>query len=473
MRRLQYARRQRYLYLALLAIVFLCGPLLLDEWSPEVLANVYGKDHQVFELMGFVGAFALAAAAALELAGKRRSWRRLILVLLPTLTLVTFLNYLAEHSSRPWDYMCYENAAKAILDNADPYRVAEKAYLYPPLLAEALAGIYRATAPAALAFRWSTEMRWKAVFVFVQSFQFLLLCTLYGLLYRWARACGAPIIQSVCLVAALLIFNVPLFRTLRHCQINLWILNAWLVGVLWAARSPWIAGAAVAVGAHLKLYPALLAAVFLLTRRYAAAVAALLSGALILLLLTSWGSNWTVWRQFLAAPGYQEFFAYRNGSVFSVAPISLYFLTGTRFWLGRPGTLVALCIATAVLVWFAVRFVKRNASVQPDTQEKRFRGHAMDAILLSLLVSPIVWEHHYVLALPAVVWGLTSLPSDTRLKVGLAALLIFAVPSFDVFLLGYSRLCGVLLLTVLSAPGRSLRLPTAPNLNGLRHVRRN
>jgi hypothetical protein len=70
----------------------------------------------------------------------------------------------------------------------------------------------------------------------------------------------------------------------------------------------------------------------------------------------------------------------------------------------------------------------------------------MDLLGLSLLISPLAWEHHYVMAVPIVVWAVSFGGQARLIRVGLATILVLCIPTFDVFPLSYHRILGLFLL---------------------------
>jgi hypothetical protein len=76
----------------------------------------------------------------------------------------------------------------------------------------------------------------------------------------------------------------------------------------------------------------------------------------------------------------------------------------------------------------------------------------MDAIALSLLVSPSAWEHHYVLAIPVALWAIVTRRFDKPWQTGIGAFLIFALPTSNIFPLSYNRLAGLFVLFHLTNP---------------------
>jgi hypothetical protein len=84
-----------------------------------------------------------------------------------------------------------------------------------------------------------------------------------------------------------------------------------------------------------------------------------------------------------------------------------------------------------------------------------FLAHGADALAFALLLSPSVWEHHYVMALPLALVACASRGGD---RPGLLALGLFAtlaMPTFDLYPLAYQRLAGLCLLLGLTGPGRT------------------
>jgi hypothetical protein len=116
---------------------------------------------------------------------------------------------------------------------------------------------------------------------------------------------------------------------------------------------------------------------------------------------------------------------------------------------------IAGILSAAVVAVFAWRFLARERAwralrVLPEEREHacvwRHAGHAMDALALALMISPTVWEHHYLLAIPIAVWAVAGWGRRHPIAIASATILIFALPTFDVFLLSYHRIAGLLLL---------------------------
>jgi alpha-1,2-mannosyltransferase len=444
-------------YTVLLAAGLLL-PLALAASGLPIVGASYGPERRVFELLGATGSVALLAVGALELRRRRGSPPIEFLPLLLGLA-VAFqtLVLVSEFSERLYDYQCYEVAAKKLLAGESAWGDARFVYLYPPLLAQTLAALYLALQHGAtwIGLAPAPASLWDAVFYLYQAVQPLLAAAAFALTYRVGRLGGLEATPAALIAAGLLLVNNPVVRTLRWSQVNLWVLDAVLLGVVLRVRAPLAAGAAIAFGAHLKLQPLVLALPWIAKRQWRA-LAGLAAGLLGLALLeTRGGRDLEPWRQFLAfAPSFPTGTFFRDNSIHSVVRNLVHAADRGGFLVFEPWVEgVAVVFAIAVLaVIFAWRFVRRERALrqQPERDARCQLGHAMDALAFVLLAAPITWEHHYVLAIPITAWAAAGWGRAHPVAIALAALLMFAPPTFDLFPLSYHRLAGLVLLLVVT-----------------------
>ena len=446
-----------YAALGLLAVL---APLALAEWAPPFVGMSYSQRSLPFELLGLTG-------GALWLFAAWRAWPRarcgvapFLEVAAPLLVALHFLVLTSEYAERRFDYDCYEYAGRALLAGQNPYEVG-LIYLYPPLTAKAMATAFQVTSAAGGALGWSAARDdvWDRVFYLYQCAQLALAIGAYFLLRRFASVVGLAAVWTPALVGALLLFGNPVFRTLRHGQVNLWILDLSLVSVLAARRLPALSGAALALAGHVKLYPLLLALPMAIRRRWRALAWSVGFVALIGFALADWGRDLTLWREFadFARREFPGEIALRNTSPHAIA------WNATRFLTGAPRAVGALAgfAGAGFAAWYAARAWRRERalremSVAGETVETRaFATHAADALAFSLLVSPSVWEHHYVLALPLALVAVSLRGLERPGLVALGLFLVFGMPTFDLFPLSLHRLAGMLLLLALT-PSRRL-----------------
>jgi hypothetical protein len=461
------------LYAALIAAA--AGiPLLIWVQGLPIAGNTYGKPFEHFELLGFTGSAALFVFAVVEL--RRRgplSLETALPVIAPALLGVLFLQLVSEYPARSWDYGCYEQAAQLVEAGGNPYGGC---YIYPPLPAQAMSALYGLVgwAGSLTQVDIQPQTRWDLVYYAYQCVQILLVLFTYAVCYRFARSLGLNAVHASLLVSALFVFNNPLFRTVRYHQMNLWVLDAFVLSALLLKRYPGVVALAVAVAAHVKLYPAILLAPWAAARQWRVAAGSLVGIAVIGFLQTGGGRDWTLWSQFLSAfRSFTETMSVQVTDLRNVGVRGVVYQSGqlTERLLGLdPGALtsyvdpaVAL-VTVGIAVWFAVRFLQREriyrrlagrpaAELDGGRLEQfRWYGHTMDAAGLSLLVSPLVWEHHFVVAVPLILWAVAIRGREQAVPIGVAAFLILVMPTFGLYPLVYHRLAGLLLLLRLTEP---------------------
>ena len=442
---------------AALGLLAALAPLALAEWAPPFVGMSYSQRSLPFELLGLTG-------GALWLFAAWRAWPRarggvapLLEVAAPLLVALHFLVLTSEYAERRFDYDCYEYAGRALLAGQNPYEVG-LIYLYPPLTAKSMAGAFEVTSAASTALGWSAARDdvWERVFYLYQCAQLALAIAAYFLLRRFAREVGLDAVWTPVLVGALLVFDNPVFRTLRHGQVNLWILDLSLASVLFARRLPALSGAALALAGHVKLYPLLLALPMAIRRRWRALAWSAGFAALIALALAGWGRDFTLWREFadFARREFPGEIALRNTSPHAIAWNATRFLTGAPRAVGTLATIAAAGFAA----WYLARAWRRERALREacaGVETRAFATHAADALAFSLLVSPSVWEHHYVLALPLALVSVALRGRDRPGLVALGIFLAFGMPTFDLFPLSLHRLAGMGMLLALT-PARRL-----------------
>jgi len=340
------ARTVRAWLLYGLGIVIAVGlPLLLvqiDAPFVRVMDEIY---HPIVLLQLFV--FSASAVLTVALVGKLWQWRKGSRQdLLPFVAgiLVTFhlLAIMRQHDARSWDYQCYEGAARAIVSGSNPYG---SCYIYFPTPAQAMALIARggtwlavrgAGSFVGMATAHSMDaLSWDLLFYFYETTQLLLVIAAFVLCYRLARRLGMQQLHATGLMTVLFLLNNPLLATLKHNQVNLWVLDLILLAILAIDRYPVVAGLCVAIGAHIKLYPLALLLPWTLRRQWRAGLSAGLGIVAIFLLQTNGGRDLTLWRQFLAfADAFPRGTFFRDNSLHSL----VYYSLGHRNWVLGDGS---------------------------------------------------------------------------------------------------------------------------------------
>jgi hypothetical protein len=295
------------------------------------------------------------------------------------------------------------------------------------------------------------------VFYFYQCGQYFSVILAYELSRRFATMVGLSRWDSLLLVSALFLFDNPLVRTLKHDQVNLYVLNSILISMISLPKHQFFSGLALSFGGHIKLYPLLFGLPLTLMKKWKTVLGIVVGFGVVIVVQTNFGRNWELWRQFveflphLPAPA-----NFRNNSIYSLVSNLVRFS-------GLPkqitGSLVGMA-TLSVLVWFAARFFQRekiynkDMSLFEDQQRFRVFGNMIDCLALMLLVSPLVWEHHYVFAIPVAIWTIAQQGSKNPWLVGVGIFMMLVPPTFDVFPLSYHRISGLLLLLWLTSPKR-------------------
>ena len=454
---------------ALIALAAYAGARALGAWAVPLVGSSYGVANLPYEL--FAWGIAMGALVAAAVACRRWGLRSPVEVA-PVLGFLTvFLHavyQLAEYAFvKSWDYGCYERAAQALLRGGDPY--AGTGYLYPPLTARLLAALAQAVGRLDAALPRSAGVApdpWAGAFYFAQCGQLLLVAGLFALLLAWARRRGVPLFEAAVVVTFALALSNPLVRTLRHHQVNLFVLVAMLVVLLHAERRPWLAGLLLAVAAHVKLYPALLLLPWLLRRRWRPVVAFAVGAAGIAWWSGPQLSTWAGLGRVLGvvqAAGAPEGVAVEYlrsntipGFLQNTARL-LCWLAGRPLDTLRPAVAVLARGALALVVLgFALRAWRRErgaGAAQADDAE-RLVGHQVDCFALMLLLTPLAWEHVFVFALPVLVeaWARSGRGDGALPWPVIAAwAAIFVVPTVDLYPVSYSRLLGLGLLVELTS----------------------
>jgi alpha-1,2-mannosyltransferase len=309
------------------------------------------------------------------------------------------------------DLAVYRDGGRAILDHARLYELrfpGDLAFTYPPLAAL----VFVAVAKASLGVTEPIVTVGSMILLPVMLRQALRLQPLSSWLSN-AQASRAALV-----VGAAALWLEPMWTTLRYGQIDVLIATLILFDLSRDDESR-SKGVAIGLAIGLKLTPGIFAAYLLFTRRYRAAVTSLVVFVL------------TVAAGFALAPGdSQEFwggdFLYpkRVGRIENAANQSLrgawarvlHSLSVETVWL------CSAVVVGAVGMVLACRAGRRGEEAL---------GFSLCA-LTGLLVSPVSWSHHWVLAIPVLLLFVMSAHRAGSTKRLLASLLVAIV--------GYSQM---------------------------------
>jgi hypothetical protein len=433
----------------------IAGVLLWSrDWEIVRLASTKQKE-DLFGLFAFCVFAALTYILYLEIGpGPDRSPQKIILVGLPYLVGLIFLAQTTELSFGSWDYEQYETAFRAVAAGISPYQ--DTRYLYPPLFAEMMAFVSR-IGVRLFSYLGMDKSPWVFVFYIHQASLLFFLLLSYLMSIKFSVQLGLEELYAVLLTSAIYLLNVPILRTLSNNQVNFYILTSVLAVFLLVWRYPFAAGVATALGGLIKLYPFALSAPLFFMKKWKALAGILVGTAAVIFLETDFFRDFELWKQFfnfyLSFPVEQESLLFRNSS-----PMS--FLRSTLGLLGLPTSMlriVFIVVVAVILIWFSLRFFQREkinlgTTLTMDMISFRGLGHLLDFSVISLLIAPSAWEHHYVIAIPLGIWAFVMRGNDAFLITFIAAVLTFAMPVYNIYPFSYLRMVGLIMLLILTSP---------------------
>lgn len=418
------------------------------------LAYSYIRDSSLFEYFGFVGAVVLLVNIGIVRKQNKfkKEYDKVFQIFFAVFVFLQLI-FFSELSRMGNDYQAYQESVRALLAGQSPYHssfTASHPYIYPPLLAQGMAFIYRA-----VSWIWLhiTSQGLKEVdafsflFYFFQYLQFCLTILSFTLSYLVARKFRIHPRSAAFLVFILFSVNLPLYRNFSQNQINLWILVGLLLAILWVQKRSFLSGLVIAIGAQLKLYPIIQVLPWILSKKWRAITGLFVTLSGIFLLETSGGKSLALWSDFLFyIQKVEKGVALRNNSIYSLSFNLSRLIFGNRVDPVNISTTILWIILTGLLtVWIFIRMYRRM-QLKDACPEDQLIGNMMDAIFLMLFLSPSVWDHHLVAVIPVAIWAISKHPEKLLGSIGLALIFIFFLPTFDVFFFSYSRLAGLVLL---------------------------
>lgn len=305
-------------------------------------------------------------------------------------------------------------------------------YIYPPLLAATLSPLV-----------FLSEEGLGYVFHLANYFGVIMLAVLlYWILPRYGISREVAGIGLVLLLA----INVPISRTLIYHQVNVFVFDLMLLGLYFFPRSCFLSALSLTLAMHLKVYPALLVIPFIAARQWrwlawCAASQVLILGA------TSVLTDPRYYLDFIGQLG-----SLRETGLRNTAPGVFIANTFRIFGIQRPvlETILSFAMRLGLLAAFtvaAVRIVRRRLL---DTGSGPagivLGGYALVPIAM-LLVSPSVWEHHYVLLILSfpIVATLLRTPGETGTLL-MAWAFVFVLPVVELYPFSYLPLLAMALL---------------------------
>jgi alpha-1,2-mannosyltransferase len=313
-------------------------------------------------------------------------------------------------------------------------------YIYPPFLAQLL--IPLASMSPSGYFLALQALNWGLAFLAL-----FLTAKLLG--FRPGQS-----ILPILVLFALLPSNRALFTTMHHGQTNLLVLDAVLASLVFRRTDrPWPAGLFLSLAVLVKVYPAIFILPLFLSRKWKHVAATAVAGTALFAASVAL-SGPGPWLKFLAFTRETSFrwpdSPFLIGFGDAVGNVSIKGFLHHLFeaaGLPRSGAVAAWAAAAAALGVFLVLLIRK----------KRWAGdlglQASVLLLVSVLLAPISWSHHYVVVLVPAAYLFSRILGERRyaafpLLAAFAGLALYH-PAWCGFPFNQARTFGALLLLLL------------------------
>jgi hypothetical protein len=437
--------------LALLSLPAVAIAPLLCEYAYR--RGHSGRASLLFDFLTLVAGGAVVASVTTAI--RKTAARGLTLVPPFALAAVLFsaIQWVAINPQPSPDFITYEKAATAMLTGGTPY----PEYTYPPPFAQTLGYAERLLRPVAPSV-FGPDAAWRIVFFGYAVLQLVLAGAVFVLLYSVMRTLGSSAAFAAAAVGAAMLVNVPLQATLAWNQANLLVLALALSALLVMDHSAPLAGLATTAGAMIKVYPAALVPLWWMSGRKKAAGWSVAWAALFVVAYQPI-DNWIGFIRFWATQSATEYPRNSDATLLNLIGNGAR-LAGLGSGAQPPSWVRATfaVLVLSILCWGARRIWIRHHAASPLDAAQTRRAMVVstaELLALALLISPRVWPHQFVYALPLTMVAAAVAPAERRALVALAALLVFGFPWSEVFPAPFVRQAGVALLLFTTAPHRA------------------
>ena len=341
----------------------------------------------------------------------------------------TYLNFLSERW-RYGDYTYYFESAATLFRN-EPLHGS---YFYPPFWATLTQFLVPAGEENFLLGLWLLNV--------------LSLAAFYILLHKTLERYGFNQRLAAVVTTVFMLANAPLLRTLVYVQVNLHTLNFILLSLLLYPRRPLLSALMLALAAHLKASPAVLALAFVLERdwRWLAWFSAWLIAIAGITVLTDGFQPFMDVLQHWQGLALSNNTIYHDTSFDSFMRSTAQFLNIDLIWT-RVVSYAAKALLAAAALMISIRSAGRAQFVKSSEAGSRVLNAMPPLFILLTLTAPIVWEHHGVFVALSFLLMLKRLDTAHEwLWFGFAYLLEFLLPTFDFYPWSFGRMIAPLII---------------------------
>jgi len=453
---------KKNIYLAIHIALFLLFPLIIWFLKIPLINSTYGHGFRIFEFAGIIPTIYLLTIYYNKYLKRMHEYKDILLYeSLPYILYILYLNYYIDFLSISSDYLCYENAMINFLNSKNIYQ--NTGYLYPPLLTQLMSLIYISVNKLLILTKITIpeEGIRFLLFYFYQSFNFLLIFASIYLSFKYVRQNFNNQNNIKIFIFLLFLINNPILRNIKFNQINFLILFPILL-IMVNCKKEFFIGIIIAISICIKIYLILLVFPIIISKKHKILIGMIVTCISYVVLTIIFG-QWHIWNDFV------NFFlnipknnAFRNNSIYSfIYNLKVFFHFGNIVFY-----IFLLAIYGIIIIWFSRRELfllkvqKSNTAVIGLIREFIL----VDTVGLMLLVTPLAWEHHYIIAIPVFLFGL-KFHNILNLKFYIiCGILMFVIPTFDIFPFSYHRIIGLLIFLYNLDPQKTFKTKDLSNL---------
>jgi hypothetical protein len=310
-------------------------------------------------------------------------------------------------------------------------------YLYPPFLAVCLIPL--------------AHLDQTIIATILTFFNYLALLLFYFLLLKTLRRYGFSANIATLLIVACLGINVPVLRNFGYTQVNMHLANLVLLSLLLLPRNIFLSALMLSLAVHLKTSPIVLVLAFLVARQWSWLIYfVVITSAIAVLTIMIGGID--IYRQYLAnVMGIHSTIGitFRENSIDSLVRSTL-FIFGLPLWYGRIPIFILKLAALAVSLYLMVRTNVSKVYFSSGQSTDTVFNSYIPLSFLMVILSPIIWAHHFVLLIFPVLVMLKKVRGPEEYALYFSAwALIFLIPVFDFYPFSFLRLAAIVLCYIL------------------------
>lgn len=404
------------------------------------------------------------------------------------------LTMLARMKYGGFDFDHHIDIAQAILRGENPYeyrfRTRGSAYPYSPFFAYTLAVAHSTITGLANVFTKLSikgAYTWEIFSEIGHIAQIYMISTVFILCYIFGLRLGFTKFAASGMSLLLLIINRPIIENYYAGNVNMLLLIVFLFAIVYHDKYAILTGILIGITLFFKPYVIVFAIPFVVLRRWKLLSSLLVSIVTITVYVSEWGTNWTLWWQYIEAltgKGYSPVLAtlitppIQNQALYSIVFNTLRMLMdSSSYIIPDPGyftsyseisyslqcllpvaRIIQYIFTAIIVIWFGYRAVQREKACRKyeiynkDMITLKNINHIVDAGIIILLLAPTVWLQVYVLVIPLIFLLLASYNGKNIVILFISIIMTTGISIMSLYPFCYHPYIGLLMLVVLNNP---------------------